>query len=303
MAGLTPNIGASVRQRLLNRARARGIDYSLLLLRFLNERVLYRLSRSPHRDSFVLKGAMTFDLWVDAGHRPTRDIDLLGFGQNAPDAIAAMFREILATEVEPDGLEFDLESVQAERIAEADRYPGVRVSADAWLTSARLRLHIDVGFGDVVTPEPSIASLPTLLGFPAPEVRVYPPETVVAEKFEAMVDLGIANTRMKDFYDIWLLADTIAFARPGLASAIRATFLRRGTPLPTGEPPLALTQEFTANPEKAQQWQAFLSRTGLDAAPTLGAVVEALQRFLLPVLRDDSAEGQHWDPESWTWRV
>lgn len=303
MPGPTPNIGASVRQRLLNRARERGIDYNLLLLRFLNERVLYRLFRSPYRDSFVLKGAMTFDLWVDAGHRPTRDIDLLGFGQNDPDALAAMFREILATEVEPDGLEFDPESVEAERIAEADRYPGVRVRADARLAGARLRLHIDVGFGDAVTPEPAVVSFPTLLDFPAPEVRVYPPETVVAEKFEAMVDLGIANTRMKDFYDIWLLADAIAFEHPVLANAVRSTFLRRGTPLPTGGPPLALTQEFAANPEKARQWQAFLSRTGLDEVPALDSLVDVLQRFLLPVLRDDEGDRHRWDPEAWTWRA
>ncbi len=292
-----------MRQRLRNRARARGIEYNLLLLRFLNERVLYRLSRSPYRDSFVLKGAMTFDLWVDAGHRPTRDIDLLGFGQNDPDALAAMFREILATEVEPDGLEFDPESVEAERIAEADRYPGVRVRADARLAGARLRLHIDVGFGDAVTPEPAVVSFPTLLDFPAPEVRVYPPETVVAEKFEAMVDLGIANTRMKDFYDIWLLADAIAFERPVLANAVRSTFLRRGTPLPTGGPPLALTEEFAANPEKARQWQAFLSRTGLDEVPALDSLVDVLQRFLLPVLRDDEGDRHQWDPEAWTWRA
>ncbi|MGK2966619.1 MAG: nucleotidyl transferase AbiEii/AbiGii toxin family protein [Tepidiformaceae bacterium] len=174
---------------------------------------------------------------------------------------------------------------------------------NARLAGARLRLHIDVGFGDAVTPEPAVVSFPTLLDFPAPEVRVYPPETVVAEKFEAMVDLGIANTRMKDFYDIWLLADAIAFERPGLASAVRATFLRRGTPLPTREPPLALTEEFSANPEKAQQWQAFLRRTGLEAAPTLAAVVEALQRFLLPVPRDDEGDGHQWDPGSWTWRA
>ena len=292
----TRNIGASVRRRLLNRARERGTDYNLVLLRFLNERALYRLSKSRFRDSFILKGAMTFGLWVEAAHRPTRDVDLLASPPNDSEVLPSIFREILRVAVEPDGVEFDVGSLQEERIMHGDRHAGMRIRVDAVLAGARLKLHIDIGFGDVVIPEPVIASFPTLLDFPAPEVRVYPPEAVIAEKFEAMVTLGMANTRMKDFYDIWLLANALAFERPLLASAVGATFQRRGTPLPTGGPPLALTGEFAENLEKVQQWQAFLGRTGVRPAPPLAAMLDALASFLMPVVRDEATDADYWSP-------
>ena len=195
------NLAASVRQRLLNRARERGEDFNYLLTRYANERLLFRLAESAHRDQFVLKGATLFELWHDAVHRATRDVDLLGFGEPALERMRAIFRELCIVDVEPDGLCFLETSVRAERIHDGQEYGGVRVRLAADLDGARITLQLDIGFGDAVTPGVVEAKFPTLLDFPAPRLRTYPRETVVAEKFEAVVRLGIANTRMKDFYD------------------------------------------------------------------------------------------------------
>jgi predicted nucleotidyltransferase component of viral defense system len=299
-SGSGPNIAASVRRRLLNRARERGTDYNLVLLRYLNERLLYRLSQSSHRDAFILKGAMAFDLWIGTEHRPTRDIDLLGHGSNEPESMEGTFREILSTRVEPDGVEFDLDSIETQRMAVGEPYPGIRVRVDADLGGARIKLHIDVGFGDAVSPSPRLASFPTLLDFPAPEIRAYPPETIVAEKFEAMVDLGIANTRLKDFYDVWLLADTILFDGQALSTAVRTTFTRRGTRTPM-EVPLALSDAFAMDTAKLQQWEAFVKRSGLEEVPPLASVIEALRAFLVPLISSGDADLGRWDPEAWAW--
>ena len=205
------NLAASVRQRLLNRARERSEDFNHLLTRYANERLLFRLAESAHRDEFVLKGATLFELWHDAVYRATRDVDLLGFGEPAVERVQAVFRELCAVDVEPDGLRFLEGSVRAERIRDAQEYGGVRVRLTADLDGARIALQVDIGFGDIVTPGVVEAEFPTLLDFPAPRLRTYPRETVVAEKFEAVVRLGIANTRMKDFYDLWAMATTFAF--------------------------------------------------------------------------------------------
>jgi hypothetical protein len=215
----------------------------------------------------VLKGAMLFVVWDGTPHRPTRDVDFLGSGESTPDAVADAFRAACAVDAEPDGLTFDPLAVRAEPIRDRQEYGGVRVTLAALLGTARIPLQVDVGFGDAVTPAPAWATFPPLLpDLPAPRVRAYPAETVVAEKLQAAVALGIANTRLKDFYDLWLLAGTREFDGEVLARAIGATFLRRGTPLPA-TPPTALRSEFTRDPEKQQQWRAFLSRTGSLVRP------------------------------------
>lgn len=202
------NIGVSVRDRLTQHARERRKNAQLLMTRYAIERVLYRLSVSPYRDRFVLKGAMLFSLPVP--YRATGDLDLLGFGENATAAIAAIFVEILATPVEDDGVIFRPETLSAAPAREQDEYAGVRLDFVAELAGARLPMHVDIGYGDVITPEPVDIEYPALLGQPAPHLRAYPPETVVAEKFQAMVALDMLNSRMKDFFDLWAIAGAFA---------------------------------------------------------------------------------------------
>jgi predicted nucleotidyltransferase component of viral defense system len=276
------NVAASVRQRLLNLSRERGEEFGLVLTRYALERVMYRLSRSTHRDQFILKGAMLFALWGGEPHRPTRDLDLLGRGAIDIPRLEQVFREVIGVEVEDDGLEFLPETVRGERIREDEEYEGVRVHLEARLAAARIKVQIDVGFGDVVTPVAEEIDYPVLLDFPAPRLRAYPRETVVAEKFEAMVRLGIANSRMKDFYDLWVMSRDFSFEGETLSRAIEATFRRRGTELPTALP-LALTQEFSDDSAKKAQWAAFMRRLDQGANDqTLTAVVAALEEFLMP---------------------
>lgn len=226
MAEKRPNLGASVRAKLLNRSRASGQPFDLILVRFALERLLYRLSISAHAERFVLKGAMLLTTWFDDPLRPTRDLDLLGFGDPDPDAIRATFAEIIAVEVE-DGVLFNADTLRVDRIREAVDYGGVRLRAIADVGGARVPVAIDVGFGDALEPGAEILDYPTLLDQPAPKLRAYAPETVIAEKFQAMVALGRANSRMKDFYDIWLLATRFPFEGDRLERAIKATFERR----------------------------------------------------------------------------
>jgi predicted nucleotidyltransferase component of viral defense system len=296
------DLAASVHGRLLRLARERGESLEYLLMRFATERFLYRLSRSAVRDRFVLKGATLFAAWEGDVHRATRDVDLLKFGENAPDAVVEAVRAMATTGVEPDGLAFDPATVRAEPIREGQEYGGVRVTLLAHLGRARVRVQVDVGFGDAVTPGVEEVELPPLLDFPAPRLMGYPRETVVAEKLQAMVALGMANSRMKDFYDLWHLARTFPFDGPTLTAAVAATFERRGTPVPAG-PPLALTVAFAADAAKRAQWAAFVRRSGLEA-PMLEAVVEELGRFLLPVLeaaRGGAPVEGKWSPGGPGW--
>lgn len=278
------NLAASVRQRLLNRAREKGEDFNLVLTRYTLERLLYRLAQSQYADRFVLKGAMLFAIWADRAYRPTRDLDLLGYGDPSEQALATVFQEICLTDVEPDGLVFDADRIQVTEIREDQEHEGRRVQLVAALANAQIHLRVDIGFGDVVTPEAEEIDYPTLLDFPAPRVWAYPRETVVAEKLQAMVDLGIANTRMKDFYDLWVVAWQFSFSGSSLVEAIRATFARRGTPIPS-ETPIALTGALAMDPDKATQWKAFLRRSGLEETPVeLSQVVTELRAFLIPPL-------------------
>jgi hypothetical protein len=271
------NMGASVRARLLNLAKKRNQPFELLLTRYVLERLLYRLSKSKHRDRFVLKGAMLMAAWFDDPLRPTRDVDLLGFGDAEPDAILAVFREVCSV-AENDGVLFDADALAVERIRDELEYGGLRIKTNATLGGARVRVVIDVGFGDAV--EAAEMELPVLLDLPAPKLRAYPRESVIAEKFHAMVLLGRANSRMKDFHDIWVLSRSHDFAGDALAKAIAATFTRRKTEIPVQRPD-ALTPAFANDPAKQQLWTAFIE--GIEAKPgSLAEIVDALAAFLMP---------------------
>jgi predicted nucleotidyltransferase component of viral defense system len=279
------NIAASVRQRLLNLAQSQREDFQGVLTRYALERLLYRLYQSDHRDRFILKGAVLFMLWSNEPHRATRDLDLLCHGDNEIAHLEQVFQEICQTQVEDDGLDFKSETVQGRKIKEDQEYEGVRIKLNTFLTgtSTRLNLQIDVGFGDAVTPQIRVAELPTILReFPAPTLKTYPPETVIAEKFQAMVALGIANSRMKDFYDIWYLCQNFRFEGITMSRAIKSTFDRRRTPLPS-EPPLALTTEFSKDVSKQAQWKAFIRKGKLKISEEkLEEIIAVLQRFLMP---------------------
>jgi predicted nucleotidyltransferase component of viral defense system len=273
------NMGASVRARLLNLAKERRQPHELLLTRYALERLLYRLSTSEHRDRFVLKGAMLMTAWFDEPFRATRDLDLLGFGDADPQSVLAIFREICAVEVD-DGVIFDVTSLEIDSIREELEYGGLRIKTHATIGGARVRIVIDIGFGDAVEPCIAELVLPVLLDLPAPRLRAYPRETVVAEKFQAMVVLGRANSRMKDFYDVWILARAYEFTGDSLARAIAATFARRNTPTPI-DPPHGLTRAFADDPAKRQQWTSFAE--GMDAeVPSLAEVIDDLAEFLMP---------------------
>ena len=273
------NIGASVRARLLNLARERNQPNDLLLTRYALERLLYRLSTTKHRDRFVLKGAMLMTTWFGEPFRPTRDLDLLAFGDPAPQAMLAVFREICAVEAD-DGVAFDVEGLAVDLIREGLEYGGLRLKTDAAVAGARVRVVIDIGFGDVIEPAATELELPVLLDQPAPRLRAYPREAVIAEKFQTMVVLGRANSRMKDFYDIWLLSRAYEFEGDGLARAIAATFARRKTAIPA-DPPHGLTRPFADDPAKKQQWASFVE--SIDAElPSLPDIINNLAAFLMP---------------------
>lgn len=276
------NLAASVRARLGHLARARGEDVQAVLSLYARERWLYRLSQSEYRERLVLKGAFLFVSWLGQPHRPTRDLDLLSRG--APDIAVweEAFRGLCRLAVEPDGVQFLADTVIGERIKAEQEYPGVRLRVTALLERARITLQVDIGFGDAIVPAPEEVEIPPLLDFPAARLPGYPREAVVAEKFHALVALGLGNTRLKDFYDLWSLSRTFAFDGPRLSQALAATFARRKTVLPP-TPPLALTDEFAGHPDKAKQWQGFRRKGNLtDAPPELAAVVAALLPFLLP---------------------
>ena len=277
------NLAASVRQRLMNLARAQKEDFQLVLTRYALERLLYRLSLSEYRDVFVLKGAMLFRLWGDHPHRPTRDLDLLARGENSIPRFERIFQEVCGLAVHEDGLVFNAASVRGDRIKEDQEYEGLRLNLACRLENARIPIQIDIGFGDVVTPAAAEVTYPVLLDFPPPVLRAYSRESVVAEKFQAMVMLGIANNRMKDFYDLWVLSEQFDFQGSLLCRAIRATFERRRTAVPT-EAPVALSPEFAQDRAKQTQWRAFVGKSGLDTRGMgLEAIVGALRGFLMPV--------------------
>ncbi len=280
-------VAASVRARLLNVAKAQGSDFNQVLVRFALERMLYRLAESAHADCFLLKGALLFTLWYHMPHRATRDADLLGFGASDRESVAQRFREIAAVVVD-DGIVFDPASVAVEDIRKEAGYGGVRVFVIGDLAKARCKVQIDIGFGDAVTPGPVEAVYPVLLDdLPAPRLRVYPAYTVVAEKLHAIALLGMANSRLKDYFDLSVLLTRETLDAGLLAQAIKATFERCGMAVPT-EPPVGLTEEFAEDASRQTMWLSFVKKNGLDAEP-LETVVEKLHLALVPALRRAAA--------------
>jgi len=293
------NMAASVRQRLMNKSREQQEAFDLVLTRYALERLLYRLAQSAHCGRFVLKGAMLFQIWSGQIHRPTRDVDFLGHGSPSPDDFKGILTDICNQEVEDDGLQFQADSIQVDRMKEDEEYEGLRMKLVALLESARIPIQVDIGFGDAVTPQPDDIIYPTLLDFPAPKLKAYPRETVIAEKFQAMVMLGIVNSRMKDFFDVWTLSRQFEFSGPVLCAAIRATFERRNTAVPTTAP-LALTSEFCEDSQKVAQWNAFIRKGKLDAGGlSLAEIVEHLRGFLVPpseAIATDNKLNKNWRP-------
>ncbi len=289
------NLPQSVHDRLLGKARTTGRPFNELLQYYAMERFLYRLSRSEHREQFVLKGGLMLVVWQAPITRPTKDIDLLS--RVAPERLAAFIGAVCSLEVEDDGLVFDQASVETETIRGQVEGGGVRVRFDGALGTARVRMQIDVGVGDVITPEECEVVYPTLLDFPAPRLRAYPKETLVAEKIEAMVRLGEVNSRMQDFFDLWLLQGQFAFEGSTLAEAVQRTFTNRATII-TSEPTF-VSEHFRTDARRQTQWNAFISRSQLREAPAhFATVMDAIVEFIRPVLTS-IAEGRAF---SGTWQ-
>ena len=275
MAKPQTNPARSVKDRLLNISRAENRAFDVLLVRFALERLLYRLSISEHRQRFVLKGGMLVTVWIDDDNRVTRDADFLGHGDADPDKLLDDFRSIMEIEVD-DGLIFDVDALSATPIREDLEYGGMRLKTDAYLEKTRIRVIIDIGFGDAMADATHQLNYPTLLDHPSPNIRSYPPATVIAEKFQAMVALGVANGRMKDYYDLWALPRNIEIAPDELDAAIAATFERRGTSVPVERPP-GLSAAMVEDETKHRQWRAYaasLELTGLELETVVQAVWE-----------------------------
>lgn len=274
------NIGASVRTRINNKAKEDKVNTLFLLTRYALERMLYRLSVSEHRDSFLLKGALLFDLWYDVPLRPTRDIDLLGFGMAEIPHLLKVFEDLCAIEVE-DGINFEATSIKAEEIRKEANYSGTRVTLIGTIDGAKCTVQIDVGYGDAVTPSPVMATYPVMLkDMPAPELRVYPQYTVIAEKFQAIVSLGMANSRMKDYFDLWVLLRNATLDSAILEQAVQATFKRRGTALLT-DTPVGLSNQFSLDKSRVDLWDAFVGRNKLKAESLPDTVTYLRERFVL----------------------
>ncbi|MFZ5505666.1 MAG: nucleotidyl transferase AbiEii/AbiGii toxin family protein [Pseudomonadota bacterium] len=275
---MSRNLAASIRARLKQRADATKQDFNLILTHYGLERLLYRLSISPHADTYLLKGALLFSLWYDQPHRPTRDADLLGFGPDDIDTAVAAFREICAAEV-ADGIAFDPASIKGSVIRKEAGYGGVRIDLLAKLDGARITLQVDIGFGDAVTPAPESVSYPVMLDdLPEPQLRSYPKYTVVAEKFHAVCLLGMANTRMKDYFDLWVLLTEGALQSTELRRAIDATFARRQLQVPDTTPS-GLSEAFARDTAKSAQWTAFLKKNRLPELKLVDVVTLLRDEF------------------------
>ena len=279
--GIT-NIAASVHQRLLNKAKESSRPFNELLQYFAIERFIYRLSKSPHADQFILKGALMFSAWCGPESRPTMDIDLLGIIDNQLDTITAVMKDACLIDVEPDGISFNADTVEAVRITEDAEYEGVRVRVHGSLGKARVSIQIDIGFGDVIVPNADSVSYPAILDFPAPELKGYTMESTIAEKFQAMVKLGVLNSRMKDFYDIWFLSRTFDFKGEILGEAIAKTFEKRNTPVNLKA--ALFDPSFGVDRDKDVQWRGFIGKAKLIYAPeTFEEIVAVVKLFLEPV--------------------
>lgn len=289
------NLAASIKDRLLNQARGTDRPLNELLQYYAIERFLYRLSKSRYRDQFILKGALMFVAWRVPVYRPTKDIDFLGFTSNSLENLVRIVQEVCSQEVKEDGIQFDPGSIQGERIKEDADYQGIRIKLSGTLGNVRLRLQLDVGFADVVSPAPVEIDYPSLLSMPVPSLRGYTAESVVSEKLQAMVALGKANSRMKDFYDLWFLCGNFDFDGPTLQEAMLRTFARRDTKV-SSEIPYAFSEAFIQ--EKKVQWDAFYARLRTEVRPTgFDTVIKELRDFLIPVLQAAYAKDPF--PQKW----
>lgn len=272
------NLEASIRARLLNKSKAEGVDFNQMLVRFALERFLYRISQSAHSECYVLKGALLFTLWYDMPHRSTRDADFLGFGASDLNTVHRAFREIASIEV-LDGIVFEPDTVTVEDIRKVAGYAGVRVLIGASLDGARCKTQVDIGFGDAVTPSPLVADYPTLIDdLPAPRLRTYPIYSVVAEKFHAIALLGMTNSRLKDYFDLYVIFSRENLNPKTMAQAINATFARRGMDVPT-KLPVGLTDEFASDPSRQAIWSAFLRKNDLAVMPLIELVAKLRSEF------------------------
>ena len=304
---MTTNVAASIRSRLLSRAKAEDTEFQLFLDRYACERFLYRLGESEARDRCILKGASLLALWMDEPYRSTRDVDLLTFGDNDEETVRYVMETICNVSCPEDGIALDISTLKISAIRDGQRYGGQRAAMTAFLGNAKCNVQVDFGFGDVVIPGPEEAQLPTLIGgVPAPFLLTYPQVSSIAEKFESMVQLGIGNSRMKDFYDVWALSETFAFAGPELQEAVARCFDRRGTPW-SGEVPEALTPAFYSNPRLQDYWTAYGHHGALLHLPpsAFEEIGSRIQSFLGPV-RDSILAGEsfdmHWPPRG-PWQV
>ncbi len=283
MAKDMKNLAASVHQRLLNRAKETSRPFNELLQHFAIERFIYRLSKSPHAHRFLLKGASMFSVWTELWSRPTMDIDLLGQIDNSLEVIIAAMKDACELQVAPDGTVFHSETVTAARITEDAEYKGVRCRIRGNLGNARISLQIDIGFGDVIVPGPTKVVFPALLDFPPPELNGYTKESTIAEKFQIMVKLGVLNSRLKDFYDIWFLSRTFDFRGETLAEAVEKTFEKRDTPITVN--PSVFDHSFQRNEDKKIQWLGFIEKSRLTDAPaSFEDVAAAVKIFIEPVV-------------------
>jgi len=282
--GRPVDLEASVRGRLKNLSQERSEPFEQLLTRYALERMLYRLGVSEWRNRFVLKGAMLFVVWSDRPHRATRDVDLLGLGSPDVAGLETIFRALCSADVEPDGIRFLADTVRAEEIRAQDAYQGVRVNLEGRVKKMVVRLQIDVGYGDAVLPPPRETEFPVLLDFPAPRLRAYSRYSVVAEKLQTIVQRGIPNSRMKDYYDLFKMSQLFSYSGPTVTRAVHETLKRRRTSIPSAVP-AALGAEFGQLPAKRAQWRSFIAKSGLESdAADLEIVLNVLREFLMPVL-------------------
>jgi predicted nucleotidyltransferase component of viral defense system len=299
MAKKSKNIPASVRARLLNRARAKGRSFNELLQYYAMERFLYRLSKSEHADLFVLKGGLMLQMWGGSLTRATKDIDLHREESASVVDLVGVVQDCLDQPVEDDGLRFDPKSIKGEAIRLAAKYNGVRIVFGGVLDQAKVTVQVDIGFADIITPSAQPISYPTLLDFGTPELLGYTPETTIAEKFEAIVSLDMANTRLKDFLDIWTLAKGRSFDGGVLGQAINATFSQRATELPTSTP-IALTAAYSSASDKCAQWKAYEKKARVGGEmPSLAQATDLIGAFVMPVVEALNAGEvfiKHWAP-------
>ncbi len=299
---MAKDIAASVRQRLRNLARERGEDFDYVLRQYVMQRVLYRLGCSKYVEQFLLKGALLFWVWNEDFHRPTRDIDLLTYTDNDVDHLLGVFQQIITTEAD-DGLLFEADVLNGIEIKEDADYTGVRITGFATLTNARVPFQIDIGYGDVIVPAAEETQIPAFLDLPAPKLKIYPVYSVIAEKFQAMVMLGLANSRMKDFYDIGVIAHAMSLDGNLLTQAVKATFERRKTAYST-KSLYIFSDDFIQDKGKHIQWNAFFNKNNLKRETDFPSIVGEIQQLLEPVYQsilDQSAYNRQWSPEEFQW--